>query len=78
MPVRAVPWLDYWLQALGEPIGLYLRVANRSDQLRLKSSLYSSRVQAPSHIREAIAHLEVRVSVREPDTTLWIIPRPGG
>lgn len=67
-PNGPIPLDALWYAALGQPLGIWLRL--RGDPARVKSLLYAARrrLNDPS-----LAHLEIRTSPQDPRGTLWII-----
>lgn len=70
LPTR---WLDFWLLALGEPLGLRVRVTDKKQFLNL---MYLARLNAPLDQRLAIQHLQLRSCPTDPHGEVWVV-NPG-
>lgn len=66
-------WLSFWMLALGEPLGLRCRVA---DKRQFTNLMYMARLNAPLDQRLAIQHLQLRSCPTDPHREVWIV-NPG-
>lgn len=70
---RINPYLNYWLEAANQPLGLKLTC---DDPRTLGTYLYQVRVKCEPILRASIQHLQLRTSVTNPKTELWIVNAP--